>query len=162
MPAPTPVPSVTVTNRLLPRPAPTWNSASAAQLASFSMYSGIFRYLWNSFRSGTSRSGRLQVYAMEPARISTVPGTPTPTEATSPSGTPAAPASSCARDATVHARPSRSTMDATFIFCVASRLPLSSTSPAFRLVPPMSTPTYFMADPLRFRGAWRPPCCQTG
>ena len=82
--------------------------------------------------------------------MSTVPGTPTPTLATSDSGTPAAFASSCTMEATVHANASLFAISATFIFWVASRFPSSSTKPAFRFVPPMSTPTYFIRSLPRF------------
>ena len=117
-------------------------------------------YLMYPTRGLRQSISAIYVSGLEYYTPATVPGTPTPTDAMSSSGTPADLASSCVMATMVHASDCWSVTDATFIFCTASSWPFSSASPAFRLVPPMSTPTYFIV-PSASPSSSRPPCCQT-
>ena len=84
MPPPTPVPMVSITRFCATTRPPSYASASAAQEASLSTYTGMPQRSVRSSRKGTSSSGRLTVWRTRPVANSMIDGSPMPTASAPP------------------------------------------------------------------------------
>jgi hypothetical protein len=80
IPAPTPVPRVTMIELLLPLAAPTRASPRAAALASFAIYTlEMGRYFLKISAIGKFLKGRLLAYSTIPSLLFAIPGVAIPT-----------------------------------------------------------------------------------
>ena len=138
MPPPMPVPRLTMTRWLSPRPAPKRCSAQTAALASLSTKIGSDTRLPRASRSGSLRHDRCGAKTTVARSVATNPAAPMPTAAMSS----VRPASSSSTTETMVSSTTRGLVERCGVSrrARASTVPSESTMPPATLVPPMSMP----------------------